>query len=103
MAARGQPAALRLRVHLQPRAARSRIIGWHGEALKIQVHAPPVDGAANAALLELLAETFAVPQRNVRILQGDTSRTKLVEVDCPDPAAGRERLAALLRARVDKG
>jgi uncharacterized protein (TIGR00251 family) len=92
----------RLQIRLQPRAARNRIVGRHGDALKVQVHAPPVDGAANAALVELLAETFDVPRRAVRILQGSASRNKVVEIDCADAAACRRRLDTLLAARVDK-
>ena len=103
MAAPERPAALRLQIHLQPRAARNRIVGWHGTALKVQVHAPPVEGAANAALVELLAATLAVPRRSVRILQGSTSRNKLVEIDSPTPAACRQRLEAVLQGHVDKG
>lgn len=98
----GSSPALRLQIHLQPRAARSRIVGLHGDALKVQVHAPPVDGAANAALVELLAQTFGVPRRAVRILRGSTSRNKVVEIDCPDAVACRRRLDAVLAARVDK-
>ena len=94
MAEHERPAALRLHVHLQPRAARNRIVGWHGEALKVQVHAPPVEGAANAALVELLAKTLGAPRRAVRILQGSASRNKVVEIDSPDPSACRERLEA---------
>lgn len=78
---------LRLRVHLQPRASRSRIVGRHGDGLKVQVHAPPVDGAANAALVELLADTLGLPRRAVRIVRGATARDKVVEIDCPDPDA----------------
>jgi hypothetical protein len=95
-------AALRIRVHLQPRAARTRLVGRHGDAVKIQVHAPPVDGAANAALIELLAATFAVAKRAVRIVQGESGRDKLVEIDLPDAAAGQRHLDALLDANVDK-
>lgn len=98
----GRSAALRLHIHLQPRAAHSRIVGRHGDALKVQVHAPPVDGEANAALVELLADTFDVPRRAVRILQGATSRNKVVEIACRDAAACLRRLDALLEARVDK-
>ena len=99
----GPPAVLRLQIHLQPRAARNRIVGVHGDALKVQVHAPPVEGAANAALLELLAETLAVPRRAIRIVQGTASRNKVVEIDAADPAACQRRLDALLETRVDKG
>jgi len=102
MAERTRPAALRLQIHLQPRAACNRIVGWQGAALKVQVHAPPVAGAANAALLRLLAETLDVPHRAVRILHGGANRNKVVEIDSPDPTACRHRLDVVLQARVDK-
>jgi uncharacterized protein len=50
-------------------------------ALRVRLHAPPVDGAANDALVEFLADRLAVPRRGVRILTGATSRTKMVEVE----------------------
>ena len=103
MAENTQDTTLRLRVRLQPRASRDRVVGWHGTALKIQVHAPPVDGAANAALVNLLARTLAVPPRAVHIVHGDTSRDKVVEVGGVDPAACRQRLDAVLQGLVDKG
>jgi uncharacterized protein (TIGR00251 family) len=89
-------ATVRFRVHLQPRAARTRIVGRHGEALKIQVQAPPVGGAANDAVVRLLAEVLDVPRRSVRIVLGSSSRSKLVEVDAksPDTCAQRLREAA---------
>ena len=96
------PTAVRLQVHVQPRAARTRIVGRHGAAIKVQVQAPPVDGAANAALIDLLAALLAVPRRTVRIIQGTTGRDKVVEIDAADPAACRARLDALLSPRVDK-
>ena len=69
-------AVLNLRV--VPRAAKNAIQGAHGAALKIRLCAPPVDGAANAALIEFLAETFALPRARVQLLSGATSRTKRV-------------------------
>jgi uncharacterized protein YggU (UPF0235/DUF167 family) len=69
-------------------------VGRHGETLKVQVHAPPVGGAANAALVELLADTLHLPRRAIRILRGTTGREKLVEVDCPDHAACLRQLQA---------
>lgn len=71
----------RFAVHVQPRASRSEIVGIHGAALKVRVTAPPVDGAANAALIAVLSEAFAVPRTAVRILAGESSRSKIVEVD----------------------
>lgn len=72
---------VRLSVHVQPRAARSEIAGLHGDALKIRLTSPPVDGAANDALVKFLAETFAVARRAVRILAGEHSRSKIVEIE----------------------
>ena len=68
-----QGSGVRFRVRLQPRASRDEIAGVHGGALKIRLHAPPVDGAANEALV--------APRRAIRIVTGATSRTKLVEVE----------------------
>ena len=71
----------RLSVRVQPRAAKSEIVGVHGEALKVRLNAPPVDGAANEELIELLAHTFAVARRSIRILAGEHSRSKIVEIE----------------------
>jgi uncharacterized protein (TIGR00251 family) len=98
----GNAAPWRLQVLLQPRAPRDRIIGRHGAAIRVQVQAPPVAGAANAALVELLAETFGVPRRDVRVVHGARGRNKLVEVRTADPASCRRRLDAVLAAGVDK-
>ena len=73
--------AVRFPVRVQPRAARSAIVGVHGDALKVRVAAPPVDGAANAALVELLAAALGIPRRDVRVVAGELSRSKLVEID----------------------
>ncbi|HEX5973155.1 MAG TPA: DUF167 domain-containing protein [Gemmatimonadaceae bacterium] len=70
-----------MQVHVQPRASRSEVVGTHGAALKVRLLAPPVDGAANDALVALLAKALGVPRRDVRIVQGATSRAKLVEID----------------------
>ena len=72
---------VRVAVHVQPRASRSEIIGVHGAALKVRLQAPPVDGAANEALVRLLADSLGVSYRSVRVVAGATSRAKTVEVD----------------------
>ena len=71
---------VRLKVRLQPRAAASAIAGVHGDALKVRVSAPPVDGAANEMLVKLLAATFGVPARSIAIVSGLASRSKIVEL-----------------------
>ena len=65
-----------LRVHVQPRASRTEIVGWHGDAIKICVAAPPVDGAANAELVRFLAEALGVPRSAVRVASGRSGRGK---------------------------
>ncbi len=72
---------VRVSVHVQPRATRSEIVGLHGAALKVRLQAPPVDGAANEALVTLLAERLGVTRRAVRVVAGASSRAKTVEVD----------------------
>jgi len=69
-----------LTLHVQPGAKRSEISGLHGEALKLRLAAPPVEGRANEALLKLIAELFGVPLRQVELRQGTQSRHKVVAV-----------------------
>ena len=71
---------VRLSIRVQPRASDSRIAGVHGDSLKVRLTAPPVDGAANAALIELLAEVLGVSRQLVQIAAGQHSRNKVVEV-----------------------
>jgi uncharacterized protein len=71
---------VRVAVRVQPRASDNRVVGVHGDALKVRLSAPPVDGAANEALRELLSETFGIPVRAVTIVSGTGSRTKTVEL-----------------------
>lgn len=70
-----------LELYVQPGAARSEFAGEHGGRLKLRLAAPPVEGKANAALIEFLAEYFNVPKRDVRITAGLKSRRKRVVVD----------------------
>lgn len=64
-----------------PNAPRSEVVGWLGEALKVKVHAPPVEGRANEALCEFLAAELGLPRRAVTVLRGDTSRQKTLRID----------------------
>ena len=72
------PAGAVLNLRIVPRAAKNAVQGELGDALKIRLCAPPVDGAANAALVEFLAEAFDLPRARVQLLSGATSRTKRV-------------------------
>jgi uncharacterized protein (TIGR00251 family) len=69
-----------LTLHVQPGAKRSEIAGLHGDALKIRLAAPPVEGRANEALLKFIAELLEVPLRQVELRQGGQSRHKVVAV-----------------------
>jgi len=78
----GRP-TLQLTLHVQPGASRTEVAGTHGDALKVRLTAPPVDGKANAELLRFLAEAFGVPRRNVTLVRGETSRAKVVRIAHP--------------------
>ncbi len=71
---------LTLTLHIQPGAKRSELAGLHGDALKIRLAAPPIEGRANEALLRFIAESFGVPPRQVELKQGAQSRHKVVAV-----------------------
>lgn len=69
-----------LTLHVQPGAKRSELAGLHGEALKLRLAAPPIEGRANEALLKFVAELFSVPLRQVELRQGGQSRHKVVAI-----------------------
>ena len=69
-----------LTLHIQPGAKRTEVAGLHGDALKIRLAAPPIEGRANEALLKFIAESFDVPLRQVELKQGGQSRHKVVAV-----------------------
>jgi uncharacterized protein (TIGR00251 family) len=72
-----------LTLHVQPGAKQTEAVGLHGDALKVRLAAPPVEGAANAALIEFLAGIFAVPRCRVTLKHGIKSRRKVVEISHP--------------------
>ncbi|MDP1891849.1 MAG: DUF167 domain-containing protein [Gemmatimonadaceae bacterium] len=85
-------AGVRFAVHVQPRAKKPGIDGTHGDALRVRVQAPPVDGAANDAVIAVIADALGVPRRAVRIAAGLSGRQKLVDVDGIDTSAATARL-----------
>ncbi len=78
-----------------PRASKSEIVGELDGALKIRIAAPPVDGAANAELIKLLAKTFEVSKSDIEITSGQTSKTKQIKITNKT----REKLLAVLQAK----
>jgi hypothetical protein len=86
-----------LRLHVQPGATRSEIQGTHGDALKVRIAAPPVGGAANAAVARLLADSFGIRRSDVEIVSGATSRRKRVRLAGVDA----RQLTAWLGRRAD--
>jgi uncharacterized protein (TIGR00251 family) len=69
-------ASVSLSVHVQPKASRTRIAGLHGDAVKLCITSPPVDGKANAAVIAFFAKLFKIPKAAVVIASGETSRDK---------------------------
>ena len=69
-----------LTLHIQPGAKKTEFAGLHGDALKIRLAAPPVDGKANDALIKFVAETLKLPKSAVNLKSGQTSRRKVLEV-----------------------
>jgi uncharacterized protein (TIGR00251 family) len=67
-------------VHVVPRASATEVVGRHGDAIRIRLAAPPVDGAANAELVRFLAERLGVPRSAVSIARGMGGRRKTVAV-----------------------
>jgi uncharacterized protein (TIGR00251 family) len=82
-----------LLVHVQPRASRDEVGGRHGDALRVRVLAPAVDGRATEAARGLIASTFGIPVRRVVLVQGQRSREKRFRLTGVTPAAARARLA----------
>jgi uncharacterized protein len=81
--------ACTLAIKVVPNASRTEVIGRIGDAIKIKVHAPPVEGRANDALCEFLSEKLQLRRRDVTVLRGETARLKLIHI------------AGLSRADVD--
>ena len=78
-----------LDLHIQPGAKKNEVVGLHGDALKLRIASPPVDGRANAALITFLAEALDVPRQSLAVVKGETSRRKTVRVAQPGAVPGR--------------
>jgi uncharacterized protein (TIGR00251 family) len=69
--------------HLQPNASKNEFSGLYGDRLKLRIKAPPIDGKANALLIDWLSEEFSVPKNQVRIEQGELGRQKNIRICAP--------------------
>jgi len=67
-------------LRVQPRASRNAIVGTMGDAVKLAITAPPVDGKANQAVVEYLSDLFRVPKSSIVIVSGETGRNKLIAI-----------------------
>lgn len=92
---KGQDGAVLLLVRAQPGAKQTRLVGLHGERLKVALAAPPVDGKANAVLLAALADWLGLPNNRLALVHGATGRDKTVRVEAQLQHVA-ETLAALL-------
>lgn len=74
-------AASTIKIRVIPKASKNEVVGWRGDALCVKVTAPPLDGAANEAVIRFLAEVMGVKKGDVRIVAGERSRDKVVAIE----------------------
>jgi uncharacterized protein (TIGR00251 family) len=84
-------------IKVHPRARKNAITGMVGDALKLALTAPPVDGKANQAVIEFFAELFAIPRSSVTIASGETSRNKIVRIAGVSKEVTEQKLAENLK------
>jgi uncharacterized protein (TIGR00251 family) len=88
---------VRLMLHIQPRAARTELAGRYGDALKVRIKSPPIDGLANEELLRFLGDLFGVPSGSIELVSGHAARRKSVRVQGVSMEEA-ERLLGLARS-----
>ena len=94
---RGTPAGATFQIRVHPRARKNAITGEIGDALKVALTAPPIEGRANQAVLSFFAELLNVPRSSITIAAGETSRNKLIRVSGLSAAQIEARLRGALR------
>lgn len=90
-----------LTLHIQPGAKKSEVVGLHGDALKLRLAAPPVDGRANEALIDFLARALGVAKTHITLVAGQTSRSKRVAITGVGAAAVEQKLLPADRRIAD--
>ena len=91
-------AAIFLKIHLLPRASRDEICGLHGDAIKVKVTAPPIEGRANMALQRFIAKKLHLASSQVEIMAGKRSREKILKISGISRAEVEKALGILLPA-----
>jgi uncharacterized protein (TIGR00251 family) len=91
-----QGAAIFLKIHLLPRASRDEICGLHGDAIRVRVTAPPVEGRANMALQRFIAAKLSLSSSQVEIIAGKRSREKILRITGISRAAVEKALGCTL-------
>jgi hypothetical protein len=81
---------MRLRVKVTPRASRNEITGLRDGVLSVRISSPPVDGAANDELVRLLSKALGMRRADMRLVSGQSSRHKVLEIDADEPAVIKE-------------
>ncbi len=81
-----------IRVHVIPNAKVAKVVGEHGDAIKIKLQAPAIEGKANAALRRFLAETLSIPQRAIVLERGERSRDKVLRIEVLSEEEVRKQL-----------
>jgi len=82
----------RLKLRIVPNAKRNEVVGEHGDAVKIKIAAPALEGKANEALLDFIAEKLRVHRRDIALIAGEKSRDKLIEIANLEAAEARAGL-----------
>ena len=91
------PAGATFQVKVHPRARKNAITGTVGDALKLALTAPPVQGKANQAVIEFFSDLFQIPRSSVTIASGETSRNKVIRIAGVSKPAAEQRLAENLK------
>ena len=99
----GDDGTIVLKVHVQPGAGRSSVVGRHGDALKVRVGAPPEKDRANQACADLLAQVFGVAARDISLVAGQTSRQKRFALKGADAEQFHRILHDLVTGKDDRG
>jgi len=97
------PQGFTLKVFVQPRSSKNEIAGLYGDALKIKIKAPPVEGAANKMCVQYLAKCLKVPKPSLDIISGHTSRAKQVLLRCKQGQASKteqDRMKDLIESLI---